>query len=66
MELTANEAEAYLIGGKLKKEIKEKKGKGKGRLYKIKGRTHQLYIHLRQYYYDFLNSRNSSYIVIQS
>ena len=40
MELTANEAEAYLVGGQLKKE------KRKGRSYKIPGQTHQLHIHL--------------------
>ena len=36
IELTANEAEACLVGGQLKK----RKGKGKGRLYKIQGQTH--------------------------
>ena len=46
MELTANEAEAYLVGGQLKKK---KYIKGKACLYKIQGQTHQLHIHLRQY-----------------
>ena len=40
MELTANEAEAYLVGGQLKKR------KRKGRLYKIQEQTHKLHIHL--------------------
>ena len=42
MELIANEAEAYLVGGQLEKRQR------KGHLYKIQGQTHQLHIHLRQ------------------
>ena len=45
MELTANEAEPYLVGGQLKKI----KRKGKVPLYNIRGETRQLHIHLRQY-----------------
>ena len=44
MELIANEAGAYLIGGQLTKRKRE----GKVLLYKIQGQT-QLHIHLGQY-----------------
>ena len=43
--LTANEAEAYLVGGQLKKQEEKK---GIGHLYQIQAQTHQLHIHLRQ------------------
>ena len=46
MELTANAAEAYLVGGKLEKERK-RNGKGSN-LYKIQGHTYQLHIHIGQ------------------
>ena len=47
MELTANQAEAYLVGGQLKK--RKRKRKRKVCLYKIRGQTHQLHMHLRQH-----------------
>ena len=44
MELNAKGAEAYLVGGQLKKEKEKEK-----EVHETQGKTYQLHIHFRQY-----------------
>ena len=49
MELTVNEAEAYLVRGPVEKR---RKRNGKGCLYEIQEQTHQFHIHFTRQGYN--------------